>query len=492
MKKIFLVLTLLFLSGCSKPTIDPTSQAMFEKFIEELPSEITCDYELPKLFNDSSILWEHEGNIINSIDFYYTTVEKEVTLKSMVEQNNKVLETEKIFKIKASPFVYKLNLTTKNNLEVTSKEEYLEGTIQVDSTDVFKTEPIGMEIRGRGNSTWMFDKKPYRIKMSERTSLLGLKAVKNYVLLAEFTDKSLMRNYLAHQLSKMLNLDYTLDTRYVEVYFNGRYDGLYLMTEQVKEDKNGLNITVDESFDSGFLIELEADERLASEGLENEGWVRVNGNNYLVKDPDLSDFDDSVRLDKVSYIKTFINTLELTLNSHSYDMLVDMDVLIDYFIIYELFKAVDIGYSSVYSYKRDSNSKLMMGPIWDFDISLGNGDYFDSSYQGYWVDYNDWFRILLTNEAFEARYIERFNEVIDVYFDDLIEILDQSYDGIKEAAQRNFTRWTILDEYVWPNPPAMVNIHTHLGQVEYIRSFLINRSAWLINELNTKGLYTNR
>ena len=498
MKKILLsaltLLSLLALVACGDKTKneEPPIKTELGAYIKENTSfEVVGNgHTLPQSYEGETITYTHEGDILTDYTIPFSYQRRDVTydVKAEVKVGDETITEDLRFLIKASPYVYKLNITTEGKEEVVSKEVYLKGTIQVDSDDAFKTEEIEMEIRGRGNSTWANPKKPYRIKMKERTSILGLRAVKNYVLLAEYTDKSLLRNYAAHTLASYLNLGYKLDMRFVEVYFNGRYDGLYFMTEQIKEDKNGLDLDISGATDSGFLVELEADDRIGSEGPENVGWVRVYDNNFVIKDPDLTDYEDSVSSDKATYIKGYLEKTFDSFNTDEFDKYIDLDSFIDYFVLQELFKNVDVGYSSVYSYK-DTNGLLFMGPVWDFDISLGNGDYFHSAYDLYRNRYNTWFDRIVNQKRFENLYIKRFKEVMDLYLPLLLEEIDFAYEGIKEAANRNFERWPIMGDYVWPNPEEMVNIKTHKGQVDYIKTYLNKRSTWLINEMQTKGYY---
>ena len=379
--------------------------------------------------------------------------------------------------------VYTIYLTTENNQEITSKETYLKGTIEV-KEGIYKQAPLEMEIRGRGNSTWGMDKKPYRIKMSQRTSVLGLKKIKNYVLLADYTDKSLLRNYLGHKLSTYLNSFYTLETRHTHVYLNDEYMGVYLMTEQVKDDKEGLVIGVN---DNHYLLELEqGEDRIANEGIEDIHWFH-EGVNLVIKDPDMDDFEPSEVSSKITYLHNFIKQMSDSFDKENYDEFIDVDNFIDYFIVHEIFKTVDIGYSSVYSVIQ--NNKLYMGPHWDFDISLGNGDYFNSGPEKYRNRYNPWFNKIIDNEAFKTKYLNRFNVILDEVMPQLLIDLDWAYEGLKDAAALNFNRWQILGHYVWPNPEQMARIDTYEGQYLYLKVHLNNRIAWLKNEINTKGYY---
>ncbi len=377
--------------------------------------------------------------------------------------------------------VYTLYVNTKNNAPIVSKEEYVKGTVEVKEGE-FKTGELSMEIRGRGNSTWgLFPKKPYRIKMKERYPLLGMRPLKNYVLLAEYSDKSLLRNYLAHKLSSYLNTHYVLETRYVELYLNNEYQGVYLLTEQIRDDKEGLVV-------GNYLIELEQElSRCEAEGPEDVMWFEEEGAKFVVKSPDMEKLTPDEVKTHITYLHTFIRDLNFSFNTEMYDYYIDLDNFIDYFILHEIFKTVDIGYSSVYSVIKDN--KLYMGPHWDFDISLGNGDYFNSGPELYRNRYNPWFNKIIDNPNFKEKYLARLSDVLYNIMPKLLEDLDFAYNGLKVYAERNFLKWNILDKYVWGNPEAMYQSNKYEDQYLYLKNHLELRIQWLKHEIVTNGYY---
>jgi hypothetical protein len=345
-----------------------------------------------------------------------------------------------------------------------------------------------MQIRGRGNSSWEYPKKPYKIKFDSRTSLLGMAKAKDYVLLAEYNDKSLIRNYMAHYMTGFLDTGHQLETRFVNLYLNGSFRGVYLLTEQIEVDKNRLNIDESDLASGGFLIELETEDRIWREGIENYNWFTVDNRYFLVKSPDVEDYPEAVVTSKITYMKTYLNDFLASIETDTYDTYIDTDNFIDYFILAEFFKQVDIGYSSVFAFK-DLDQKLMMGPSWDFDISSGNGNYYDYTYQNYWVDYNPWFYKLIQKDSFETRFIARFNDIMNNHFDAFIAEIDYVSGQLYPHAIRNFEKWDILGIYVWPNPQEMVEANTYSKQISYLKTYLTMRKDWLQNELNDQGYY---
>lgn len=456
--------------------------------LEMIPLKIESDLTLPSTYEDYNLSWFLNGEqIAETLPLKYTFKTDLDTLEVHLTKGFKTIKGEKDISYKVSPIVTDLKIQTQYSQNITSKETYVNGTVTLDSaTDTFDQTNLSMQIKGRGNSSWNYPKKPYRIKFNNRQSLLGMKPAKDYVLLAEYNDKSLIRNYLAHYMSTYLNLDYTLETRFVNVYLNNNYQGIYLLTEQVEVDKERLNIDESNVADGGFLIELESNDRIWQEGTENKHWVKVAGYNYVIKSPDMDALTPSEIQGKVTYIKNTLNALVDSFGDNTYENHIDVDQFIDYFILSELFKQVDVGYSSVYIHK-DKGELLKMGPIWDFDISSGNGDYFDYHPEGHWVDYNPWFREIIQQPYFEYAFITRYIEISENYVPLLIQELDFVSTLLSETANQNFNKWQILNYYVWPNPPEMVEANTYHKQIQYLRNYLITRDAWLKSNLSTIG-----
>ena len=143
-------------------------------------------------------------------------------------------------------------------VEINSKEDYVEGSISIIGSDGLNLSSTKMKIKGRGNSTWwqggIWGKKPYQIKFNEKTDVLNMSKDKKWVLLAEISDISLSRNKIARELSNISRFDYVPQAKYIELYINDEYVGIYLVGQKVEESLNRLNIG-----DNGYLVEIDTD-----------------------------------------------------------------------------------------------------------------------------------------------------------------------------------------------------------------------------------------
>jgi len=280
--------------------------------------------------------------------------------------------------------------------------------------------------------------------------------------------------------SLMDHLSYTLETRFVELYINTVYMGLYVLTEQVEFHKNKLNVeSISGIADTGYLFEL--DMRYFDTHTQlNEEWFIVAGYPYEIKDPDSGDLEYSqVHAD---YLTDYMVNLENALIAKTgYEALLDVDGWIDFFIIQELIKNVDVGFSSAFYYK-EAGGPLRPGPLWDFDFAIGNADYIDYGPENFYgmKDYkNRLFKLMMDVPEIRIQFRERFSSM---YFDVLPEIYDMIpvlAGSILALADRNFDKWDIMEIYVWPNPSEVMNEHTFLGQVSYLDTYLHERSSWM-------------
>jgi hypothetical protein len=355
--------------------------------------------------------------------------------------------------------------------------------------EVIEHMDMDVELRGRGNSTWFMPKKPFRIRFKEDTSVLGMPSARNYVLLAEYSDKSLIRNTVVHKFSSLLdNIEHTIQTRVIELYFNDIYQGVYILTEHVESHENKLYIDVNyDVLDSGYLIEQ--DQRMFESNIpEGFYWFNLTGRAYDIVRPNTSHLKYTQA--HTIYIQNYFYELQQALIlQQGYEDYLDIDNFIDYFITQELFKNVDVGWSSVYMYKRQGEV-LRMGPLWDFDLAIGNADYIDygvENFYGFAENKNYWFHLMMKIPEVRQKFRERFT---DIYFDIIPEILtmiDVIEAAKTPAALRNFERWQILDTYVWPNTDEMLSTNTYQGQIDYVRSYIEQRALWMLNAVNSQA-----
>jgi spore coat protein CotH len=506
MKNISIVLHFVFfmflLTACQVNGIDETDYDDIATILQSrLPSSVNSDFLLPS-YGEYDITWTFKGNQLEDIFIYESPFADETTQITATIKNGRTTKTYdfpfQLIAVDSAKNNHKIYITMDIPINQVSRTEYnsinilFEGNVNGETYQIFQTE--NALLRGRGNSTWGMPKKPFRIRFLEEVSILGLPTARDYVLLAEYADKSLLRNTLVHKFSSYLDtVDHVIQTRVVELYVNGNYEGVYTLTEQVELREEKLFFeSIPGVVDTGYFLEL--DHRFFEKGgVENVDGIVVAGIPYEIVSPNPS--NSNYTSAQTAFIKQYIIDMETALlNKEGYEEYIDIDNWIDFFIVQELFKNVDVGWSSINIYKLPGGP-IKMGPLWDFDLAIGNADYIDygvENWYGMRDHKNRWFKLMMdipeVREQFKLRYME-------IYFNHMSDFLDSiwvMHEAINPAAQRNFNRWQILDHYVWPNPQEMVQAKTHEAQVNYVYHYIKNRSEWMLIAVQSEDFAQGR
>ncbi len=378
--------------------------------------------------------------------------------------------TENSFDQKTFPFIY---IETENNMDIVSKEEYISCSVSTSNTlQKYILQNESAKIKGRGNSTWTFPKKPYKLKFNSKIDLLGNGKAKTWTLIANYCDKSLTRNLMAYEIARAIGLENTTSADPVNLIVNGVYYGVYLLCEQVEIGKTRVNIESDLSdINTGYLIEMDA--RAPEEGIENIDYFSIDGINYAVKDPETDDDDFSFQ--HMNFIKNYV-TQSFNSLSADYETVsnnIDVESFAKCYIVHEMFNCIDVGFSSFYMYKI-KGGKLYAGPVWDFDISSGNCNYIKNGNNNnylYAKESNIWYKKLLQFDEFKSLVSEILMEYKDTIKSKIEEVVNYQLE-YKDNNNANFKVWHIMGIYVWPNPKEIVKINNFVGQINYLENWV--------------------
>ena len=383
-------------------------------------------------------------------------------------------------------------ITTKDNTPISDRETWLEGTLKVAGGSPDSGYYSGsIQIRGRGNSTWLFPKKPYRIKLASKYNLLGMPAKeKNWVLLANYADKTLMRNAVAFEASKFFGFAFSPSYRMADVFVNGEYEGTYTITDQMEVAPDRINIEEQEDTDTtlpaisgGYLLEVGA-----STDSDEIHSVTTRGEDVSVKYPD----DDDINQQQISYIQNYVQEFENTLFSPDfrnpvtgYHKYADTKSLTDWYLLSELCSNPDM-YWSGYMYKHRDDSKLYWGPIWDFDLGFNNyvwiGDVSNmymrdkAFHQTPWL--NQFFEDKDFYQSVRSRWFELENAGIVKRLQTVVDSLRKE---LSQSQKLNFQRWPILNTVVFSELEAR---GTYNKEVNFLKKFINVHSSWLSDEFS--------
>jgi len=370
---------------------------------------------------------------------------------------------------------------------------------------------IGIELRG--STSQNFPKKPYRIETHDslgadlNVSLFGMPKENDWVLHNPYSDKSLIRNILAYKISNDIGR-YASRTQLCEVIVNGAYQGVYVFMEKIKRDKNRVDIArLDEddvagdSLTGGYIIKIDK-----PAGEQYDGWEGENVF-YQYHYPHPRD----IKPQQQSYIQHYMQKFEHIMQTGAYDNpdigyphYIDMDSAVDHFIINEVSRNIDAYRLSAYMYKdRDSKGgKLILGPVWDFNLSFGNGDYYDGWKTDGWnldhliehtgKDFSPplWWKKLRETDEFKSKLYTRWTSLRqgNLRTDVLLGYIDNVADTLSEAQGRNFRKWPVLGVELWPN--WFVG-DTYEEEINWMKEWLANRLVWMdaaIDEYKTAAV----
>lgn len=385
-----------------------------------------------------------------------------------------------------------LHIETETGKDVESKTTYIGGHVSVYNTkSSFLRKGLEMQIRGRGNNTWTYEKKSYRMKLTEKDKLLGLGNGKHktWVLLANMCDQSLLRNQTGLYLSRSLSgLDFAPDACSVEVYLNGEYRGVYLLAEQIQVDDDRVNVSeeVEKGVDIGYLVQMSVYSDPNAQGyITPDGWA------YEVKS-DLS-ANASVRESQKKYIKDYLESCWAAIKSGNREEIekrIDIRSAVDAYIAEEIMKNLDMGWDSFYFHK-DVGGKLVFGPIWDFDLTFGNGNetcqYYTDLYCAIYRQASDgntklsnyWFYGLMTCPWFRDLVSERYDECKETVFDGLDDYVLENGKAGYEAYCRNFDKWKIFGQRMNRETELITSLKTYKEHYTYLAEWIRNRVDWL-------------
>ncbi len=394
-------------------------------------------------------------------------------------------------------------LTTSDYAEIRSREEYQICSLYVGGGDgthcpyaAEQTVLTSGAAKGRGNSSWGLPKSGYTVKLDEQVPLLDMPESRHWALVANYEDKSLIRNYLANYLAEQAGIAYVMQIRPVDFWYNGYYWGSYNLCEKVEVEKERVNIT---KFDptllpeeNGYLLEFDGHVSEVS-NRQKAGWEYfgsaiydpVTGDSFLsvsignkwltIKKPSYQ----NLREEDTYYIDERLSGAILALYGDDYaevEAALDVESFVRWYLVEEFMNNADSSmHSSVYM-TLDKGGQFRLGPVWDFDRSSGNCDYWnDRGNPGsLYASGAGWFHLLFEHEEARAVLLREWEA-----FSKKLETLDAEigkYAAMLEVSQRlNFERWDILDKKIGANPDAVVRADTYAEQIELLQSYLADR-----------------
>lgn len=364
------------------------------------------------------------------------------------------------------------------------KENYVKGTITIKDPEKLYSDveefsaPMG--IRGRGNSTWSFPKKPWKVKLDSKASIFGMGADKEWCLLANYSDRTLMRNILAMKLSEICGFAWTPHMYSVHVYLNNEYQGVYTFCEHKKVSADRVDIDLDAG-DVYLEIEQQQDETTC--------WWTSMGVPMMFSDPEEPSAELLAEIQK--HFDDFEDALyskDLADPQKGYAAYIDVDSFIDYYIVQELAKNTDGNLRKSSFITKKKGGKLVMHHLWDFDLTFGNSGgllhdpegFFIKDYTPGWYIGDNWFNRMMKDPAFVERLQARWNELYPQLVA-MVDFIDEQALILDKAQQQNFKVWSIWESVDWVDCPSL---GSYEKEVDFLKEFYSERVEWMNTAIN--------
>ena len=399
----------------------------------------------------------------------------------------------------AAPTLY---ITTNDYTdEIFSKEIYMSGTLRFEGRGLADSFELPMQIRGRGNSTWGYPKKPYRIKFEEKQRMLLPKKAKNFVLLANYIDPSFMRNTAAYLFGEVINMPWINHTYPVDVYFNDLYKGTYQLSEKTGFNNGSIDLKAADEANS-ILFEFDVNNPDEDEyPFSSAEYDSYNGYymSVRIKDPD-APADEMARENWLEKWRDDFNSFMETVDSRNTEAIFnacDLETLVRYIMVFDLACNQELNHpKSVFTYKTDGD-KYRFAPCWDFDWAFGYQPSYKRGQSNYWTwngtvyesyenpllgpameneHYSndgfagEFFYVLCNNQTF----LKRFREVWDDFYANGREEFFRRFDAyaalLEPSAARQALNPSLLQKYQY-NPTAVAELRQWLvNRIEFINS----------------------
>ena len=362
-------------------------------------------------------------------------------------------------------------IETEERKEVNSLKTEIPAKLQIWDKKA-ESEVFDLTIRGRGNTSWeLMPKKSYKIEFAKKQSLLGMPKDKDWALIANYADKSLIRNYIAYSLSTSLGASYAPRCAFAELYLNGEYLGVYLLSETIKIAEKRVNIPKD---DNSYIVEFDVKLRKGEQAVYSHV---INDKKFRVHDP--KNASEAV----LDTLRRFIEDVENFLKEMSekekneIEKWFDVEESIKHYWVQEITKNPDGGYFTSIYFTWVKGGKLKMGPVWDFDLAYGNSTNESvNPIDNLMIRLCSWNKYLFRDSLYKAK-TKAFWKENEKLIVDYLDTIESMKERLAKPALNNFKRWNILPDTSGAWHPK--HFEKYGDAVDDLKDWLSQRLKWI-------------
>lgn len=428
-------------------------------------------------------------------------INQDVENKEIVNEDNVVLEDtlESIHIFKTDSDILSINdseypyagiprfvIETEEQKDITDRETEIPAKLQIWGKSAPDCDPIELTIRGRGNTSWTdMPKKSYKIEFTQKQKILGMPQNTDWALISNYADKSLMRNYLMYNLSRKFNAFYAPRCEFVELYINGDYLGVYLLTETIKLGKNRINYP---NAKDAYIVEFDSKYRSNEQYFFSNVLIKKdNGHAFRVHDPKNAT-EESLNLIK-QHVEDFEHKLSEISEQGDNDLeqWIDIPEAIRHFWVQEVSKNIfsNLGTSVYFTWLPGETIK--MGPVWDFDLAFGvHSNSTRINPEGWHINTGYWYGMLFKDPQYASMSYEFWRQNKDLILNSMNSI-DSLTKALESAANNNFKKWDILSDPDYM-PYSYINGKSYSSFAEAtndLKTWYKQRIDWIDSQLSS-------
>ena len=362
----------------------------------------------------------------------------------------------------------RLVIETENFAQIRNKETKIPAKLQIYGKNSPESDVLDLTVKGRGSSSFTMAKYGIKLKFKKKQALFGMPQDKEWDLIANQRDKSMLRNYITYQLAQILGDDYSPRSQFVEVFFNRKYIGVYQLVEHQKVSKDRIDLT---ESDSSFFFEKTRD--LDDDEVFFKSYLN---NSFIIRYP--KDANANI----TDFLKNHVDDFEQNLEKGDIDLKqwIDIDDFVRYYWIQEFSKNIDGAFGRSIFITWQDGEPFQMGPVWDFDLAYGIGNKQKTSPYSWYVRYQGWYKYLFKNKTF-TEHVSKYWKSHRAFFENLPDSIQSSSKILQKASKNEFKRWPVLEnDDHWP---FVDSYKSYSDAVDSLKKWTKQRIQWIDEHL---------
>ena len=363
-------------------------------------------------------------------------------------------------------------IETEDFAQIRDRETKIPAKLQIYGKDAPESDVLELTIKGRGNSSFTGMPKPgYKIKFEKKQGLLGMPKDKEWALIGNSADKTLLKNFITYKLADWLGDEYTPRSQFVELYLNRQYQGVYQLVETVKVSEHRVNIP---QSDSSFLLE-----RGPTEHGDEHFVVTEQGTKFEIKSPKEPTDSSTAQIKKA--LSQFENFLKSSNPKGEITDYIDFEDYLRYYWIQEISKNMDGAFRRSIFLTWQKGDVIRLGPVWDFDVAYGNWEV-DSlrTATDWYIRPSGWNGLIFKREKLwqeAARYWKEHRDFLATLPDSIRKYAKE----LAPATKNEFKRWPVLENTEnWTYKEAY---DSYDEAIDSLNSWINQRMDWIDNHL---------